>query len=405
MGIGSHRNKERTMQEILDELIEKHGCNVGNKHLASELASHYKIQMDEAERLVEKYSEYIDMKRNEAQGVTQMQDTNDNNYEGSIEIYNIDIESGEETTEDYYGLPVLRAKNHPLVPELGHSYIPRELDGSRTDISVAARCLADPNFPSLYIGETGVGKNVLLKHLCEQTNRPLVRVNFGINTTYEKLIGLYVPDEKNGGFTWRDGVLTKAVRYGWVFDADEINAAPPEVTVELNGLAEDAEARELFIQEKNELVKPHPNFRLVGTMNPSYAGTKDMNKAFKGRFYPLIIPHLPFNENSPEDSPEVGIIMEKSNLGAHAEGKKIAGRLVTLAHKLRQQADFETGQTLTTPISTRQLIQTGNLVCDENGDDFMSPKAAARIVFRGFADPFEWTTVDTTIDRHFPKSA
>ena len=382
-----------TTENTIKEIIAAHGP-MPRFDLAEKVAEAEKISFDEALVLVNGYTEVVEL---DGEDVVSGLD-----YD-AIKIYTIDLEPGRETDKDYFGLPVLEDVGHPLVPKLGHEYIPRELDGNVMDIQLAARAMNDPDFASLYIGETGVGKNVLAKHLCEQTNRPQVRVNFGINTTYEKLIGLYVPDEENGGFTWRDGVLTKAVKYGWVFVADEINAAPPEVTVELNAVAEESSARELFVQEKNELLKPHKQFRLVGTMNPNYAGTKDMNKAFKGRFYPFVIPHLPYNENRPESSPEVGILMQKSNLGAHPEGEKIATHLVALAHRMRQQADFESGQTLTTPISTRQLIQAGNLVCDKDGKDFMPPKAAARTIFRGFADPLEWSTIDTVIDRHFPK--
>lgn len=43
--------------------------------------------------------------------------------------------------------------------------------------------------------------------------------------------------------------------------------------------------RELFIPEQQKHIKPHPNFRIFATQNPSsYSGRKTLSRAFRNRF-------------------------------------------------------------------------------------------------------------------------
>ena len=69
----------------------------------------------------------------------------------------------------------------------------------------------------------------------------------------------------------------------WVI-LDELNLAPGEVLEALNRLLD--ENRELYVPEINEIVRPHPNFRLFATQNPygAYGGRKPLSRAFRNRF-------------------------------------------------------------------------------------------------------------------------
>jgi midasin len=43
--------------------------------------------------------------------------------------------------------------------------------------------------------------------------------------------------------------------------------------------------RELFIPEQQKHIKPHQNFRIFATQNPSsYSGRKTLSRAFRNRF-------------------------------------------------------------------------------------------------------------------------
>ena len=86
---------------------------------------------------------------------------------------------------------------------------------------------------------------------------------------------------------WQEGVLVSALRNGWWLVLDELNLAPSEVLEALNRLLD--HNRELFIPETQEIVKPHPNFRLFATQNPPgmYGGRKILSRAFRNRFLEL----------------------------------------------------------------------------------------------------------------------
>ncbi len=76
---------------------------------------------------------------------------------------------------------------------------------------------------------------------------------------------------------------------------DELNLARSEILESLNRLLDDN--KELFINELQTYIKPHPNFRIFATQNPTtYGGRKELSKAFKNRFVQLY-----FEEINEED--------------------------------------------------------------------------------------------------------
>jgi midasin len=102
--------------------------------------------------------------------------------------------------------------------------------------------------------------------------------------------------DANGSLSFCDGILVRALRRGhWVI-LDELNLAPSEVLEALNRLLDDN--RELYLPEVNETVKPHPNFRLFATQNPSgaYGGRKPLSRAFRNRFVEIHMGDIPAEE-------------------------------------------------------------------------------------------------------------
>jgi midasin len=115
------------------------------------------------------------------------------------------------------------------------------------------------------------------------------------STDVQEYTGSFAADQ-NGSLSFRDGLLVQALRRGhWVI-LDELNLAPSEVLEALNRLLDDN--RELYLAETNETVKPHPDFRLFATQNPSgaYGGRKPLSRAFRNRFVEVHMGDIPSEE-------------------------------------------------------------------------------------------------------------
>jgi nitric oxide reductase NorQ protein len=353
--------------------------------------------------------------------------------ETEYSLNDVDMESGEPTgskpTVSFGGyemalhLPKLQDTNHPLVPEVNEDYILREING-RTGLEVVSFAMEDPDFFAMLEGEAGTGKNISIDTICAEANWPRVRVNFSISTSYESLVGRFAPVENDSieeetysraevidsvskrlsqssteksnveevaenaipqakTFQWVDGLLTKAVKYGWIFVADEINSADADKIMALNGLTEDRNSRYLTIEEKSEIIEPHERFRFVATRNPiDYAGTTDMNSALESRAYVI---EFDYHEEPALEE----IVRERTNI-VENEGENTLHNLVGLVSTIRQQE--QAGTDFVTKISTRDLIKIGRLT------DIMPIRNAAKTVILGIADPTDRTSLREEIE-------
>ena len=136
------------------------------------------------------------------------------------------------------------------------------------------------------VGETGVGKTALVRFLASLTTHNYVRINLKDMAEVSELVGGYVPTE-DGSLVWKDGLLVQAMKEGdWVV-LDEANLAGPGVLERLNQLLDPDGQMELQEcgNKDGEPIRPHPDFRLFVTMNPTdYAGRNAMSPAFVNRF-------------------------------------------------------------------------------------------------------------------------
>jgi cobaltochelatase CobS len=145
------------------------------------------------------------------------------------------------------------------------------------------------NLPVLLIGETGVGKTLAVRYLAWKTNNGLRRVNLNGATTVDEFLGKLLINEQ--GTYWVNGVLVEAMISGdWIL-LDEINATLPEIAFCLHSLLDD-DRMVVLMEYDGRIVRPHPDFRLFASMNPSeegrYGGTKTLNEALLDRF-PVVI--------------------------------------------------------------------------------------------------------------------
>ena len=157
------------------------------------------------------------------------------------------------------------------------------------------RAIAAGPWPILLEGPTSAGKTSLVEYCAAVCGHKVVRINNHEHTDIQEYTGGFAPDE-NGNLGYKDGLLVRALRSGhWVI-LDELNLAPTEVLEALNRLLDDN--RELCIAETNEVIRPHPAFRLFATQNPSgaYGGRKPLSRAFRNRFLEIYVGDIPPSE-------------------------------------------------------------------------------------------------------------
>ena len=204
----------------------------------------------------------------------------------------------------------------------------------------------DKDLPMLLIGETGTGKTTLVREIARERGQELYRINMTGQTGTDEIVGRWLASPKEGTFCV-DGLLIRAMKEGAIVVLDELNMALPEILSKLHALLDDDKF--VVITEKDgEMVRPHKNFRLFATMNPSgdYMGTKEMNMAFISRF--------PIVENMEISDKEHEII---SSVGGIDEDK---GKVLTML--LQELRNAKKEQKISFFASTRDAIQAAKLI-------------------------------------------
>ncbi|KAI6182875.1 Midasin [Aphelenchoides bicaudatus] len=231
-------------------------------------------------------------------------------------------------------------------------------DSIKINLQRIACATASGRFPVLLEGETSAGKTSILTYLAALTGHKLHRINNHEHTDVQEYLGSYVADESNQ-LVFRDGVLLQAMQQGdWVI-LDELNLAPTEVLEALNRLLDDN--REVYVPEKDLVIKAHPQFRLFATQNPigRYAGRKRLSRAFLNRFVVL-------NIKQPSNNELVEIVVKRCKVH-----KSAADIMINVMEKLKE---LRSGMNLFSStdafMTLRDLFRWGNRYakCENHAD-------------------------------------
>ncbi len=235
-------------------------------------------------------------------------------------------------------------------------FIPKEAAEFRNDaVLKALRHAIKANKPALLTGETGTGKTSAIRFLAKELNAGFRRLNLNGASTVDDIIGKVLLNKE--GTVWVDGVLTDAVRNGYWLLLDEVNAALPEVLFAIHSLIDD-DGMLVLAENEGEVLRPHPDFRLFAALNPNYAGTRALNRAFISRF------HLVINFDFLSKEDEVKLLMERTNVS-----EENALKMVDVADNLR--ANYKEGN-ISMPVSFRELMSWAKLIDEFSLDEAFS---------------------------------
>jgi nitric oxide reductase NorQ protein len=286
------------------------------------------------------------------------------------------------------GLPVLQDVGYEKVPQLatdadaGHAALPVDDDGEVVPPTVPVeRDLKQPidelvakklarNVPVRLVGPRGSGKNYLLKYLAYKTNRGYRSLDVDKATAPQDLFGPIAPDE-DGKLTPKNGEVKQGLLNGDLVVLNEFPVMQAGAAMSLHQLLNE---NKLTIKSHGQMIEPHPQARLVITMNPptrEYRDSEPMNSATRGRF-------RTFWQSYPDDqADEVRALAQQVNSPRPVVDETTLEKIVEFAHRTRRD-NMSSWPTL----STRNLT----IICEHIADGASAP-AAVKNVLRNVAEP------------------
>jgi|SaaInlStandDraft_7_1057024.scaffolds.fasta_scaffold61539_1 cobaltochelatase CobS len=240
-----------------------------------------------------------------------------------------------------------------LIPEIDNDHV--------WDIDLLKDALMglDLKMPTLIWGHAGTGKSTSFENIASRLGLPMMRVQHTANTEESHILGQWTV--KDGETVFELGPLPLAMKYGYMYLADEYDFAFPSV---LSVYQPVMEGKSLLIKEadaENRVIKPHKNFRFVATGNTNgtgdesglYQGTNIQNAANYSRF------GMTIEAGYMEKKYEIKILMKKAGVL-----KEDAEKLVNFASSLREA--FSANKIGST-IGPRELIHAG-MIGSRKGD-------------------------------------
>lgn len=249
------------------------------------------------------------------------------------------------------GIPIttfdLSGEHDDHVPEVDSAYI------FNINLLKTIMLGVELNMPVYLWGHAGVGKTTVIEQICAHTKRPWIRVQHTGNTEESHILGQWTV--KNGETVFELGPLPLAMINGWVYVADEYDFAFPSVTAVYQSVLE---GKPLIIKEAPKelrVIRPHANFRFVGTGNTNgsgdetglYQGTNLQNAANYERF--AIVERVEYMPKAQEEA----ILVNQTGIM-----KEDAKKLVDFATQVRDAYD---SKKITMTISPRTLIYASKL--------------------------------------------
>ncbi|MBB5515670.1 cobaltochelatase CobS [Rubricella aquisinus] len=252
-------------------------------------------------------------------------------------------------------------------------------------------------------GYHGTGKSTHIEQVASRLNWPCVRVNLDSHISRIDLIGKDAIKLQDGAQVteFQEGILPWALRNPVAIVFDEYDAGRPDVMFVIQRVLE--KDGKLTLLDQNQVIHPHPYFRLFATANTVglgdttglYHGTQQINQGQMDRW------SLVATLNYLPHAAETAIIAAKNPTYDDAAGKQTLSRMVTVADLTRTA--FMQGD-ISTVMSPRTVLAWA-----ENARIFGDVGFAFRLTFLNKCDELERQTVaefyQRCFDEELPESA
>ena len=239
-----------------------------------------------------------------------------------------------------------------LVPNLDKNYLFDE----KTSKAILAGFAYNQRV--LIQGMHGTGKSTHIEQIASRLNWPCMRINFDSQITRLDLVGKDIIKLKNDKqiTEFKEGIIPFALRNGVALVLDEYDAIKTDVSFVIQRLLE--EDGKFALLEENEIITPHPNFRLFATSNTLgagddlgiYHGTNLINQAQMDRW------NIVASLNYLSEDYEITILQKKLAFLSSKEHQQTSKLMVRMANLSREA--FKNGD-ISNLISLRTLISWG----------------------------------------------
>ena len=285
------------------------------------------------------------------------------------------------------------AERSDRVPEVDENYV------FDHDTTLAILAGFAHNRRVMIQGYHGTGKSTHIEQVAARLNWPCVRVNLDSHISRIDLIGKDAISIEDGQqvTSFKEGILPWALRSNTAIVFDEYDAGRPDVMFVIQRVLE--VDGKLTLLDQNEVIHPHPSFRLFATANTVglgdttglYHGTQQINQGQMDRWSLVTtLNYLPHDQ-------EAAIVQAK----CPETDEKVISRMVTVAELTRNA--FMNGD-LSTVMSPRTVIAWA-----DNAAIFGNVGFAFRVTFLNKCDELERQTVAEFYQRCFgeelPESA
>ncbi len=252
-------------------------------------------------------------------------------------------------------------------------------------------------------GYHGTGKSTHIEQVAAHLNWQCVRVNLDSHISRIDLIGKDAIKLRDGKQVteFHEGILPWALRNAVALVFDEYDAGRADVMFVIQRVLE--HDGKLTLLDQNEIITPHPSFRLFATTNTVglgdttglYHGVQQINQAQMDRW--SLVATLNYLSHDAESA----IVLSKNPHYNTDKGRKTIGQMVTVADLSR--TSFMQGD-ISTVMSPRTVINWA-----QNAEIFKDVGFAFRLTFLNKCDELERQTVaefyQRCFDEELPESA